>query len=104
MRNKYLNNQRKKMKELKEYFERQKIGGNAEEKNNQHIEMNIDMAENETEKTSEPKGSHFKPGVILKIKLPEPCQDTKKLKVSILIYIKNKLSFFTTINYLILYY
>lgn len=64
MRNKYLNIQREKMKQLKQHLNRVKFSQKIPE---------VETPEN--------KSLEFIPNVIVKIKLEEPCSETKKTKV-----------------------
>nr|CAI5841366.1 unnamed protein product [Callosobruchus analis] len=70
MRNRYLNLQRKKMKELKQYL---------------HKQSYKDRKENHIEEHASKKDSKnivdFVPGVIVKMVLPEPCLDAKEVKI-----------------------
>ncbi|XP_018567612.1 la-related protein 7 [Anoplophora glabripennis] len=70
MRNRYLDLQRKNMKEFKQYLHKQNFTQNVT--NNQDIDKN-------SEKEIPPK-LEYVPGVIVKLVLPEPCSDVKKLK------------------------
>lgn len=74
MRNRYLDLQRKTMKEFKQYLHKQNFTQNIT--NNQEVDKN-------SEKEISPK-LEFIPGVIVKLILPEPCTDVKKLKVRII--------------------
>ncbi|CAH1976936.1 unnamed protein product [Acanthoscelides obtectus] len=70
MRNRYLNLQRKKMKELKQYLHKQSHKDNKKE----------NSAKEHTVKDSSKAIVEFVPGIIIKVVLPEPCLDAKKMK------------------------
>lgn len=69
MRNKYLNMQREKMRQLKQHLNRAKFS----QKNTEQPEIKKDTPENKT--------LEFVPGVIVKMSLEEPCSEVKKTKV-----------------------
>ncbi|CAG9763148.1 unnamed protein product [Ceutorhynchus assimilis] len=68
LRNQYLQLQRKKMKEFKQYLYKQKYGPKEFE---------------EEPIIAEPIKLNYIPGVIVKLKLLEPCNDVKKLKTEV---------------------
>ncbi|KAJ8974616.1 hypothetical protein NQ317_019361 [Molorchus minor] len=70
MRNQYLDLQKKKMKEFKHYLQKH---------NKKFDKVKKTAKEQNTVEEAVPK-LEFTPGVIVKIKLPEPCVDMKKLK------------------------
>lgn len=76
MRNRYLNMQREKMKELKAHLNKKRFASGHQQAKTVPAD-----AEKKTSKTIE-----FVPGVIVKIKLPEPSFDSKQLKAEIKTY------------------
>ncbi|KAL1516922.1 hypothetical protein ABEB36_000753 [Hypothenemus hampei] len=75
LRNHYLDLQRKKMSEFKQYLKRQKYSQKNADKNTETTEHIIkDEVKSEVAKLS------YTPGVIVKVKLPDPCSDPKKLR------------------------
>ncbi|XP_066148052.1 la-related protein 7 [Euwallacea fornicatus] len=87
LRNYYLNLQRKKMKEFKQYLKKQKHSKNPEKDTLDKDRVyqytgepyHIDTNKDEQIEEKIPK-LDFTPGVIVKLKLSEPCVDVKKLK------------------------
>ncbi|XP_066256466.1 la-related protein 7 [Euwallacea similis] len=82
LRNYYLNLQRKKMKEFKQYLKKQKNSKNSDkDKVYQYTgePYHIDINKDEPIEEKIPK-LDFTSGVIVKLRLPEPCVDVKKLK------------------------
>ncbi|VEN55461.1 unnamed protein product [Callosobruchus maculatus] len=69
MRNRYLNLQRKKMKELKQYLHKQSYNDRKKNSKEEHATKKISKDLEE-----------FVPGIIVKMILPEPCLDAKKIK------------------------
>lgn len=83
MRNRYLNTQRMKMKQLKVFLRKRQFANNEEK---MHHKNDDETAVN-NESVEDKKGLEFVPGVIVKIKLPEPSSDSKKTKViPVLVY------------------
>lgn len=84
MRNKYLDTQRKKMKQLKQYFCKKPFSGRVDDKEkcDNKMDMNCDLT---TNKQIDPKNKNnlITLGTIVKIELPKPCPDTKQFKVCI---------------------
>lgn len=74
MRNRYLDLQRKKMKELKTYLHKSKFS-----RQNYIPQENPEQPKSE-EGIQKMEKLEFIPGVIVKVKLPEPCINLKKLK------------------------
>lgn len=77
MRNRYLDLQKKKMKEFKQYLNRQRFAPRGYDKNLRKINVEIPQIKDEPKEKLE-----FVSGVIVKVKLPEPIIDAKKIKVS----------------------
>lgn len=77
MRNRYLDLQRKKMKEFKQYLYRNRYSQKSD--NGMKKQDNLETEMNESPVTK----LEFQPGLIAKLKLSEPCEDAKKLKVSL---------------------
>ncbi|CAH0548128.1 unnamed protein product [Brassicogethes aeneus] len=73
MRNKYLDLQKKKMKEFKQYLNRNRFSQRTFKKTE-----NLEIIENE--ETGLATKLEYQPGLIVKVKLPEVCDDLKKLK------------------------
>ena len=84
MRNRYLDTQKKKMKQLKQFLYKKHFNSHVgdKEKSSNKMEMNYDLTSN---KQTDPRNtnSSFTPGTIVKIELAKPCPDTKKFKVCI---------------------
>lgn len=78
MRNKYLNMQREKMKALKAHLNKKKFAMFNDKTKEQTMD---DLCETQEESRKSKKGFEFQPGVIVKLTLPEPVFDLKKLKV-----------------------
>ncbi|XP_050300139.1 la-related protein 7 [Anthonomus grandis grandis] len=74
LRNHYLDLQKKKMKEFKQYLYRQKYGPKSQQKVDNEESKEAQELSNSANKLS------FTPGIIVKLRLPEPCTDVKKLK------------------------
>lgn len=84
LRNRYLDLQKKKMKEFKQYLNRQKFSQkNYDKKKSQPEEKDVKDSKENEEVIEEVKKLSYIPGVIVKLKLPEPCIDVKKLKTEI---------------------
>lgn len=81
MRNRYLNNQRKKMKMLKIHLKKKKYQPYDNRSNSER--STDDMVDTTAPDLSESKKLEFIPGVIVKAKLPEPCYDLKKTKAEL---------------------
>lgn len=81
MRNRYLDLQKKKMKQYKQYLNRIKYGQKCFDKLKKTSDIEEIKLIEETKTTEEKNKLEFIPGVIVKVKLPEPCFDVKKLKV-----------------------
>lgn len=68
------------MKEFKQYLYRQKFGPKPYKKSNEASEEKYVYKESE-EVIEQVNKLSYVPGVIVKLALPEPCIDVKKLKV-----------------------
>ncbi|CAG9854708.1 unnamed protein product [Phyllotreta striolata] len=79
MRNRYLDLQKKKMKEFKQYLNRQKYSQRNYDKSRKQQQTDVAQFKEEPKENSAPK-LEFLPGVIVKLKLPEPVIDIKKFK------------------------
>lgn len=77
MRNRYLDMQRKKMRELKQHLNRAKYARQVEDANTNAVDIKSKPAEHEGPKTE------YIPNVIVKVRLSEPCHDIKKTKADI---------------------
>lgn len=77
MRNKYLEDQRKKMHELKKQLRKSRW---CQNENEAEAEKSEPLEEVETESVSECRVK-FTPGVIIKVRLDQPVKDVKHFKV-----------------------
>nr|XP_023015015.1 la-related protein 7 [Leptinotarsa decemlineata] len=80
MRNRYLDLQRKKMREFKQYLNRQKFSAKGHIRTKALKEEAGQLVEEMPQREEEPVKLEYVPGVIVKLKLAEPCMDAKKLK------------------------
>lgn len=69
------------MKELKQHLNRARFSNTNYDENSMQPESNLTATNKEVKKESVTK-LEFVPGVIVNVKLPEPCHDAKKTKVS----------------------
>lgn len=77
LRNRYLNMQRKQMKELKQHLNRARFSNqNYDDENSMQSLTNGEIKKETANKLE------LVPGVIVKVKLTESCHDVKKTKVS----------------------
>ncbi|KAL3275516.1 hypothetical protein HHI36_020275 [Cryptolaemus montrouzieri] len=84
MRNSYLNLQRKKMKEVKMHLTKSKYSKqNWQEKNIQETENSSKKGQELENSDEKPPKPEYIPGTIVRVKLPEPCQSDKKIKMEI---------------------
>lgn len=88
MRNRYLDMQKKTMKELKMHLNRQKFNKRYESNKNSQTtyrkgNVKIEDSKKNGENTNK-TGTHLIPGSVVKISLLEPCEENKKLKVSLI--------------------
>lgn len=77
MRNRYLDMQKKKMKELKQHLHRAKYARRVEDTHANPADTNGKPTEEEGPKIE------YTPNVIVKVRLSEPCHDIKKTKADI---------------------
>ncbi|KAF2904007.1 hypothetical protein ILUMI_02178 [Ignelater luminosus] len=88
MRNRYLDMQKKTMKQLKMHLNRQRFNKRYESNKNSQTtyrKENVQIEDSKKNGESNPKeaGTQFIPGSIVKILLLEPCEENKKLKAEI---------------------
>ncbi|KAJ8949990.1 hypothetical protein NQ318_002400 [Aromia moschata] len=80
MRNRYLDLQKKKMKEFKYYLQKKKFNQKYNMPKKERDDTSTPTEEQLIVKEEVPDKLEYVPGVIVKLSLPEPCLDLKKLK------------------------
>lgn len=82
IRNRYLDNQKAKMKQLKQFLHKKRFTNHGEVKQKGEQRKLNGSGTNTNTTAKEKQEVPFTPGVIVKIQLSESSQDVKKIKVS----------------------